>query len=83
MPRPRKEATSQAELLCALNAGGVQWLLVTLWLHQIGWRHPFLLGWLVVLGLHEVVDWIARAAASLLEMAVTAQRHEVDSGQGP
>ena len=61
----------------------MQWLLVTLWLHQIGWRYPFLLGWLVVLGLHEVLDWSSRAAASLLEMAVAAQRHEVDSGQSP
>ena len=46
-------------------SGGVQWLLAGLWLRKTGWRYPFLLGWLVALGLHEVFD---QASSSLLEV---------------
>ena len=55
-------------------SGGVQWLLSALWLRQAGWRHPFLLGWLVALGLHEALDQASHATTSLLEVAA-AVRH--------
>jgi len=55
--------------------GGMQWLISALWLRHAGWRHPFFIGWLVVLGLHEALDQVSDATASLLEVAA-AVRHD-------
>ena len=52
-----------------LASGGSKWLLAALWLRKAGWRWPFLLGWLVALGLHEVFD---AATSSLLGLAGAA-----------
>ena len=62
-PRSALGAAASASItpLILRGSGAATWLIAGLWLRVVGWHYPFAGGWLVALGVQEVLEMVTGA----------------------